>query len=430
MFLQKEKMFLFNRFYLLTALIFSYAIPFIKITLPETSSQQKVLLIDQIPAQQLLRSSNNTSQFDWSSLLVIAYVLVSLILMIKLVIAFKKIISLRGIEIIYQNQKIKIIEKNLPPFSFWKTIYLNKKYFENGKIDERIFQHEKTHIAQKHSLDILFLEILKVTSWFNPALYIYKKAMSDNHEFLADNSIILQNTDVKDYQRLILSEMLQTQNISLTHQFNYNNTKKRFIMMTRKKSKFEKTKKLFAVSAFAGLSILFVQKVYASEIETENQARVPELLATQLIKSDTIPQKTEEKNNIKLKNSKKVKTPPIPKEFKENEYPIPPSPPPARDLTNAEFPEGMNALRLKFQNNFDATTLTGQGTIKTMLYISVDENGKTSNVRADGPNTAFNNEAVKAMKTSTDNVTWKPATENGKDAATVFKFPLTMNFAQ
>ena len=428
--LQKEKMFRFNRFYLLFSLVFSYTIPFVKINLPTISEQKDQLIFDEIPTQQLIQNANPTSQFDWINLIFLAYFLVSILLIIKLIISIRKIINLKGIDINYQNQKVKLLEKNLPPFSFWNKIYLNKNYFENGQIDNRIFQHEKTHVTQKHSLDILFLEILKVIFWFNPALYIYKKAMSDNHEFLADNSIILQNTDVKDYQRLILSEMLQTQNISLTHQFNYNNTKKRFIMMTTKKSKFEKTKKLFAVSAFAGLSILFVQKVYASEIETENQARVPELLATQLIKSDTIPQKTEEKNNIKLKNSKKVKTPPIPKEFKENEYPIPPSPPPARDLTNAEFPEGMNALRLKFQNNFDATTLTGQGTIKTMLYISVDENGKTSNVRADGPNTAFNNEAVKAMKTSTDNVTWKPATENGKDAATVFKFPLTMNFAQ
>lgn len=427
--LQKEKMFRFNRFYLLTALIFSYAIPFVKINLPTISEQKDQLIFDEIPTQQLIQNANPTSQFDWINLIFLAYFLVSILLIIKLIISIRKIINLKGIDINYQNQKVKLLEKNLPPFSFWNKIYLNKNYFENGQIDNRIFQHEKTHVTQKHSLDILFLEILKVIFWFNPALYIYKKAMSDNHEFLADNSIILQNTDVKDYQRLILSEMLQTQNISLTHQFNYNNTKKRFIMMTTKKSKFEKTKKLFAVSAFAGLSILFVQKVYASESKLE-QHNSPIIMTSNSLKMDTIPQRAEVKNNVKFKNSKKVKTPPIPKEFKENEYPIPPSPPPARDLTNAEFPEGMNALRLKFQNNFDATTLTGQGTIKTMLYISVDENGKTSNVRADGPNTAFNNEAVKAMKTSTDNVTWKPATENGKDAATVFKFPLTMNFAQ
>lgn len=427
--LQKEKMFRFNRFYLLTALIFSYAIPFVKINLPTISEQKDQLIFDEIPTQQLIQNANPTSQFDWINLIFLAYFLVSILLIIKLIISIRKIINLKGIDINYQNQKVKLLEKNLPPFSFWNKIYLNKNYFENGQIDNRIFQHEKTHVTQKHSLDILFLEILKVIFWFNPALYIYKKAMSDNHEFLADNSIILQNTDVKDYQRLILSEMLQTQNISLTHQFNYNNTKKRFIMMTTKKSKFEKVKKILAASAFAGLSTLFVQKVYASESKLE-QHNAPIIMTSNSLKMDTIPQRAEVKNNVKFKNSKKVKTPPIPKEFKENEYPIPPSPPPARDLTNAEFPEGMNALRLKFQNNFDATTLTGQGTIKTMLYISVDENGKTSNVRADGPNTAFNNEAVKAMKTSTDNVTWKPATENGKDAATVFKFPLTMNFAQ
>lgn len=198
--------------------------------------------------------------------------------------------------------------------------------------------------------------------------------------------------------------------------------------MTTKKSKFEKVKKILAASAFAGLSTLFVQKVYASESKLEQQFNASEIKANDPLKMDTIPQRAEVKNNVKIKNSKKVKTPPIPKEFKENEYQIPPSPPPARDLTNAEFPEGMNALRLKFQNNFDATTLTGQGTIKTMLYISVDENGKTTNVTAEGDNVKFNAEAIRTMRFVTENKTWKPATESGKAAATVFQLPLTMQF--
>lgn len=429
LFLQRVKMFRFNRFYLLFALVFSYAIPFVKINLPTISEQKNQLIFDEIPTQQLIQNANPTSQFDWINLIFLAYFLVSILLIIKLIISIRKIINLKGIDINYQNQKVKLVEKNLPPFSFWNKIYLNKNYFENGQIDNRIFQHEKTHIVQKHSLDILLLEILKVISWFNPALYFYKKAMTDNHEFLADESIIEQQNNIKDYQQLILSEILQAQNLNLTHQFNYNNTKKRFIMMTTKKSKFEKTKKLFAVSAFAGLSILFVQKVYASEIETENQARVPELLATQLIKSDTIPQKTEEKNNIKLKNSNKAKAPQASKKkLKENELPIPPPPPPAREGKPAEFPEGLQALRTQFANTFDASKLENKGLLKTNLYISIDENGITKDVRAEGSNQDFNNEAIRSLKAVVQNKKWKPATEDGKEAATVFKLPIMMNF--
>ncbi len=428
LFLQREKMFGFNRFYLLLALVFSYTIPFVKINLPGISQQKNQLIFEEIPTQQLIQNANQTSQFDWMNSILVACILVSVVLIIKSIISIMKIINLKGMDIIYHNQKVKLVDKNLPPFSFWNKIYLSKSYFENQQIDNRIFLHEKTHIVQKHSWDILFLEILKVISWFNPALYFYKKAMTDNHEFLADESIIQQKNNVKDYQTLILSEILQTQNLRLTHQFNYNNTKKRFIMMTIKKSKFEATKKLIAVSAFAGLSILFVQKVYASEAKPQVKTNIPEIATNDSVKLDTIPGKKAIQTNVKIKEKKNMPPPPPPTEMKENELPIPPPPPPARNLAPAEFPEGLTALRTNFMNVFDSSSLSGKGTLKSNLYISIDENGKTTNIKADGPNSNFNNEAIKALKAVTQDKVWKPATEDGKAAATVFQLPITMKF--
>ncbi|WP_312769501.1 M56 family metallopeptidase [Epilithonimonas sp.] len=421
-------MFGFNRFYLLLALVFSYTIPFVKINLPGISQQKNQLIFEEIPTQQLIQNANQTSQFDWMNSILVACILVSVVLIIKSIISIMKIINLKGMDIIYHNQKVKLVDKNLPPFSFWNKIYLSKSYFENQQIDNRIFLHEKTHIVQKHSWDILFLEILKVISWFNPALYFYKKAMTDNHEFLADESIIQQKNNVKDYQTLILSEILQTQNLRLTHQFNYNNTKKRFIMMTIKKSKFEATKKLIAVSAFAGLSILFVQKVYASEAKPQVKTNIPEIATNDSVKLDTIPGKKAIQTNVKIKEKKNMPPPPPPTEMKENELPIPPPPPPARNLAPAEFPEGLTALRTNFMNVFDSSSLSGKGTLKSNLYISIDENGKTTNIKADGPNSNFNNEAIKALKAVTQDKVWKPATEDGKAAATVFQLPITMKF--
>ncbi len=419
-------MFRFNRFYLLFALVFSYVIPFLKINLPAISQQKNQLIFDEIQSQQLIQSSNQTLQFDWLNLILPTFVLVSIFLIVKSILSIRKITNLKGTDIIYQNQKIKLIDKQLPPFSFWNKIYLNKSYFQNGQIDYRIFLHEKTHIVQKHSLDVLFLEMLKIISWFNPALYFYKKAMKDNHEFLADESIIQQKNNVKDYQTLILSEILQTQNLKLTHQFNYNNTKKRFIMMTTKKSKFEKPKKLIAVSAFVGLSLLLVQKVYASETISEKVSSQEPILM-EAIKADTIPQKKQQQVS-KIKDVKKAGKLPAVKELKENELPIPPPPPPAREMTPAVFPEGLTALRTSFANNFDASKLNGKGMLRSNLYITIDENGITKDIRAEGTNQEFNSEAIKTMKAVTQGKVWKPATEEGKPAATVFQLPITMTF--
>jgi len=426
LFLKKEKMFRFNRFYLLLALVFSYTIPFVKVNLPAIQQQKGRLIFDEIQTQQLLQNSTATSDFDWMNLVLMVYGLVTFGLIIKAVFSIFKIINLKGTDLIYKNQKVRLIEKNLPPFSFWNKVYLNQNYFENQEIDNRIFLHEKTHLAQKHSLDLLFIEFLQAISWVNPTIFLFKKAIITNHEFLADEVIVEKHFDVRSYQHLILSEVMNSQKLSLINPFNFNNTKQRFIMMTTQKSKLEKVKKLLAVSVFAGASILFIQKVYATETKLEVKSEIPEITERIPLKLDTIPNKKVQNANVKIKVKK---APPAPRELKENELPIPPPPPPARDITPAEFPEGLNALRKNFQNEFDSSAFGKKnGTVKTNIYITIDENGKTKDIRADGPNQAFNNEAVRSLKLVTQDKLWKPATEEGKAAATVFQFPITMNF--
>ncbi len=428
LFLQKEKTFRFNRFYLIFGLIFSYTIPFVKISWPAISQQKSQFIFDEVQTQQLLQNTNQNSQLDWPNLILILYVSVSIVLILKSLTSIFKIFNLKGIDLKYQNQNVKLIEKNWPPFSFWNKIYLNKIYFENGQIDNRIFLHEQAHLSQKHTLDLIFIELIHALSWFNPAIYFFKKAIITNHEFLADEVIMERKFDVRSYQQLILTEVINAQKLSLINPFNFNNTKQRFIMMTTKKSNFEKVKKTFAIAAIAGLSIVFVQKVYASENDPNNFGNPETAAVADTVKSDTIPQKKQQQAT-KIKAVKKAEKSSTLKQLKENELPIPPPPPPAREGTPAEFPEGLNALRMAFSNAFNAEVFTKRdGTLKTSIYITIDENGKTKDVRAEGPNPAFNNEAVRTLKVVTQDKLWKPATEEGKAAATVFQFPITMNF--
>lgn len=267
LFLAKERTFIFNRFYLLSALLFSLCIPFATIETKQIPHGNQETVFIEETGQPILETQiiDQKESFDFTNFLVIAYFIITGILVLKMMYSVLKIKRLKGRNLMYQNRKIVLLEKDLAPFSFWNTIYLSENYFKDSKIDDTIFLHEEIHIKQKHSADILFVEIIKAVFWFNPFVYFYKKAMVNNHEFIADESVISQNKNVKKYREMILQEILKQQNLPLIHQFNFNNTKKRFTMMTSKNSKFAKAKKYLAIPAFAVLAIVFAEKTYAKE---------------------------------------------------------------------------------------------------------------------------------------------------------------------
>ncbi|MGS0747891.1 hypothetical protein [Halpernia sp. GG3] len=153
LFLEKEKSFRFNRFYLIFALAFSYLIPFLSLNFPEKPKTQTALIFQDTSSQILIPANTVNSGFNWSQLLLIIYTVITLFLLVKSIISIVKILKLKGNIVQVNNPKIKILEENLSPFSFFGTLYLGKNYFKNYKIDDRIYLHEKNHIDQKHSLD-------------------------------------------------------------------------------------------------------------------------------------------------------------------------------------------------------------------------------------------------------------------------------------
>ncbi|MGG5209480.1 M56 family metallopeptidase [Chryseobacterium sp. MIQD13] len=267
LFLEKEKMYRFNRFYLLFSLVLCYVIPFISIAVQSPEPEEKTGIIFEDTAQQIIPIQPVQESFDWMNMMWLVYGLVTLFFLIKSILSVRAVRKIQGKRQIYQNHNIIITNESFPPFSFWNTIYLGKDYIKNNKIDPRIFLHEKNHIDQKHSIDLILMDILKIFTWFNPILLFYKKAIITNHEFLADEAVLKDSYDIKDYQNLILEEIVSSQNMALTHSFNFNNTKKRFIMMTAKKSKFIVLKKAAGITALIAAAVLFAEKTYATSPE-------------------------------------------------------------------------------------------------------------------------------------------------------------------
>ncbi|WP_449388794.1 M56 family metallopeptidase [Chryseobacterium lineare] len=452
LFLQKEKMYVFNRFYLIFSLLFSYTVPFISIKseVPKPSNRFQTTIE---ATQDVLDLSSGHERFNPINLIWIIYGIITLILLTKTIHSILKIKKIKGEKIIYKNQTVVLADENISPFSFWNTIYLGKNYLINNQIDPRIFLHEKTHIDQKHSIDLLFIEILKILTWFNPSLYFYKKAIVTNHEFLADESVLKKKFNVKDYQHLILDEIISQKNYNLTHTFNFNNTKKRFIMMNTKKSKLTKLKKISSIPVLLLAFGLFVQKTYANPIEKiieETQNKISEPLKNSVSEN---PGKTfedaENKSSdqqietqgipIENTNSRKAVQDTIrPKDGKstnikeETETRNTETATPKDDVTLLpQYPGGFNALRTKISKLFDASKMNAdksKNLNRAELTYTIDETGNVIDVAATGNDEIFNTEAISALKKANENVVWTPAEKDGKPVRYRMKIPLTMSF--
>ena len=284
--LEKEKMFYFNRYFLLVSLLFSIAIPFISFEIQQdipvmynNTIPQQILKIGNVktgtlPIQTEITNISPEEQTNyWLPLLWITYILITLVLSSRFIRNIYTITSKAKISkvITHQNTKMVLVSEDILPYTFWNTIYINQKDFENRQIEQELFTHEITHVKQKHSIDVIFVEILKTLFWFNPIFIFYKKAIQLNHEFLADENVIFTHRDVPFYQNLLLNKVSVSQPFFLASNLNFLGTKKRLIMMTKITSKPKAIIMKFALLIlFIGLTTTLCAQFYPSK-ESKSQ---------------------------------------------------------------------------------------------------------------------------------------------------------------
>ena len=122
------------------------------------------------------------------------------------------------------------------PCCFFDNIFLNRDDYKNGRIDNDLLNHEIEHARQSHTIDIILIELFKVFYWFNPVYLLYERAIRINHEYLADNGVISDNSDIRNYADKLLNLITCSSNMSLTSGSNNSFTKLRLIMMAESSS--------------------------------------------------------------------------------------------------------------------------------------------------------------------------------------------------
>jgi hypothetical protein len=151
--------------------------------------------------------------------------------------------------------KIVSVDKEFSPFSFLNVVFINERKITEGNL-QRILAHERVHIRQHHSLDILLMELVIVLQWFNPFVWPYKKSLQETHEYLADEGVIAQGFSVTMYQLLVFEQHVGTKLFEFANNFKQSQIKRRLTMMSKIKSRNAARLKLFLVLPLASFLVL------------------------------------------------------------------------------------------------------------------------------------------------------------------------------
>lgn len=272
--LSKETFFTKNRIYLLSTFVLSFILPLVKVTkIKEVIATEYSFLLPEIilSPQYLIEQQPWYQSINYVTALFILGCLISLSFFVFKLVKILKLIR-TNVSINKGNYRLILLSDSSQAFSFFNFIFLGETIKETKR--DEIIKHELVHVKQKHTIDLLVFELLKVFMWFNPMIWMYQQRITLIHEFISDAEVS-KNTEKKVYINNLLSEIFQVENISFVNQFHKSSLiKKRIIMITKNKSKQNKQLKFLVV-----LPVLFIMLCYNSY--AQNTENVNELLEKQ-----------------------------------------------------------------------------------------------------------------------------------------------------
>lgn len=269
--MRKETFFNTNRWFLLSGLITSLLLPLFvikrtvlverpKFTAEDLAafSQQASLPIKDVPVVEA---------FDWMQFIWISYIVIACILVVRIILNFTSLYRMLYQQQVIRRDNFKLVNlnENIAPFSFFNYIVYNSDLYSNEEL-QSILLHEKIHSQEKHSVDVLIAKLFCIVFWFNPFAWLYKKAITQNLEYIADQKAIGQLEDRKSYQRALLKVVSHQSCLSITNNFYQSLIKKRIVMLnTNQSHKRNSWKYAVIIPALIGFILLFQVKVVAQE---------------------------------------------------------------------------------------------------------------------------------------------------------------------
>ena len=419
--LSKETFHRFNRMALLGVLFFSLLIPCIEVTTRhQVEVQQAVLSIEQLLLMAELEATpanvgavQETSAISWVQIVLLVYWagilflacrnIYSLICLFRLVHSGKHEKLEKGVTLVVHNQEIA-------PFSWMNYIVISRKDLEeNGR---EILIHEMAHIHHRHSVDLLVADICIFFQWFNPGAWLLKQELQNVHEYEADETVINEGVNAKEYQLLLIKKAVGTRLYSMANSFNHSKLKKRITMMLKEKSNpWARLKYLYVLPLAAIAVTAFARPEISEKMEEISAVKVNDLaeIVQEKVLQDTVKVSKDEKKDDLVVSGVKSK--------EEEEIVI-------FEVVEQmpEYPGGMSALQKYLSEKIAGSPMKGKAGGRVMVGFTVAETGKIKDVRVlQSDEASLNQEAERIVSEMPD---WIPGKQRGRPVPVKYTVPI------
>ena len=293
--LRNNRFHYYNRFYLLFSILISVVLPLLQLNW-FTWKGDKNKAFDLLYGTTTNNLENviitsKSNGIDWETFAALAMIIISAFFITTCIIHILKIYRIKKIYPATKTGTFDFIQTDLKqaPFSFFKNLFWRNDIEVNSETGKQIFEHEYTHIKQKHSWDKLFMQLLVSFFWINPFFWLIRKELYLIHEFIADEKAV-ENKDASAFAAMLLQAQFGKNIYSPGQSFNYSPIKRRLLMLTNShKPNYSYLRRLMVLPLLCCVTCLFafqIQKNEAIELGVENeqnQSSLPDTLKPTVI---------------------------------------------------------------------------------------------------------------------------------------------------
>ena len=422
--LSKETFHRFNRMALLGVMVLSCLLPLIQVTVKEASpvnmqvmSMEDLLLMYQWNQGATVVEEGGHS-FRWQEILVLVYFAGLLFVIVRHLWSLGRMLFLirhSRCEKLDYGVRLVIHQRHIAPFSWMRYIVISETDLKEG--GHYILVHELAHIRHHHSWDLLLTELCAWVQWFNPAIWLLKQELQNIHEYEADEEVLRQGIQAKEYQMLLIKKAVGARLYSIANSFNHSSLKKRITMMIRKKSNpWARAKYLYVLPLAAVTVAAFARPEISQPLDEISSVKVNDLSAVLETYADKNVSNSSEKELQLKKDSSAQKV--VMSAASDNRI---------FDVVEQmpEFPGGMRAgLEFMARNlKYPAKAQEAGKQGRVIVQFIVQKDGSLSDLHVLRPvNPWLDAEAIRVIGTMPK---WKPGMQGGQAVAVKFTLPVT-----
>ena len=424
--LSRETFHRFNRVALLVVMVLALVLPWIKISLDAMSpvAKQMVTLEDLIVTPDgVVRAQQASTSWTVMGIVTAVYFIGMALVAAWLLHSqwnLHRLMKKGRKESLPGGVTLHIVPGDLAPFSYFKHIVINEQDYRDNP--REILIHEQAHIDLWHSWDVMFLGLVTLFQWWNPAVWLLSNELRQVHEYEADEAVLNANVDVKQYQLLLIRKSVGDQLFSMANNFNYQSLKKRIRMMTMNKSSQWKTLRALAVVPVIALALLAfantksvaavvtasVPQDRAVQSEMQSPEPVQVEAATQPVEAEAVPEAVE----MNTEEQAPEETEPQSKKVYNSVEQMP------------EFPGGVAGLMRYLSENIKYPPEAAKNDIEGRVIVQfiIDETGQVGEVKVvRSVSDELDAEAVRVVKTLPK---FEPGRQDGEAVSVWYTLPI------